>query len=356
MSQAPPSAVQVPARHPFDLSALEAWMQKHVAGFSGHIELERYQGGQSNPTFLLRSAGQRYVLRSKPAPAAKLLPSAHAIEREFKVISALAGTGVPVPQVHALCEDEGVIGRAFFIMECMEGRVFWDPVLPGMSSAERSDIYDDMNRVLATLHSVDYGAHGLAGFGRTGGYLPRQIARWSKQYRASETGQIEAMDRLIEWLPENIPASEETTLVHGDYRIDNLIFHPSEPRVIAVVDWELSTLGHPLADFAYHCMSRHVPRERFRGMGGIDLQALGIPGEDEYIEAYCRRTGRSQIADWDFYLAYNMFRMAAILQGIMKRNVDGIAASHEAQQVGQETRPMAELAWHYALKINHAKP
>ena len=331
-------------------------MQKHVAGFSGQIELERYQGGQSNPTFLLRSAGQRYVLRSKPAPAAKLLPSAHAIEREFKVIAALAGTGVPVPQVHALCEDEGVIGRAFFIMECMEGRVFWDPVLPGMSSAERSGIYDDMNRILATLHSVDYSARGLAGFGRPGGYLARQIARWSKQYRASETEKIEAMDRLIDWLPGNIPVSDETTLVHGDYRIDNLIFHPSEPAVVAVVDWELSTLGHPLADFAYHCMSRHVPRERFRGMGGMDLQALGIPAEDEYIEAYCRRTGRSHIEDWDFYLAYNMFRMAAILQGIMKRNVDGIAASHEAQQVGQETRPMAELAWHYALKINHAKP
>ncbi|OGA00081.1 MAG: aminoglycoside phosphotransferase, partial [Betaproteobacteria bacterium RIFCSPLOWO2_02_FULL_62_17] len=285
MSQAPPGATQVPARQLFDLSALEAWMQKHVAGFSGQIELERYQGGQSNPTFLLRSAGQRYVLRSKPAPAAKLLPSAHAIEREFKVIAALAGTGVPVPQVHALCEDEGVIGRAFFIMECMEGRVFWDPVLPGMSSAERSGIYDDMNRILATLHSVDYSARGLAGFGRPGGYLARQIARWSKQYRASETEKIEAMDRLIDWLPGNIPASDETTLVHGDFRIDNLIFHPSEPRVVAVVDWELSTLGHPLADFAYHCMSRHVPRERFRGMGGMDLQALGIPAEDEYIEA-----------------------------------------------------------------------
>ena len=356
MSQTPLGAEQVPARHPFDLSALEAWMQKHVAGFSGQIELERYQGGQSNPTFLLRSGGRRYVLRSKPAPAAKLLPSAHAIEREFKVIAALAGTGVPVPQVHALCEDEGVIGRAFFIMACVDGRVFWDPMLPGMSPAERARIYDDMNRVLATLHSIDCDARGLAGFGRSGGYLARQIARWSKQYRASETEKIEAMDRLIDWLPGNIPASDETTLVHGDYRIDNLIFHPSEPAVVAVVDWELSTLGHPLADFAYHCMSRHVPRERFRGMGGMDLQALGIPAEDEYIEAYCRRTGRSRIEDWDFYLAYNMFRMAAILQGIMKRNVDGIAASHEALEVGQETWPMAELAWQYALKINSAKP
>jgi len=330
-------------------------MHKHVPDFSGHIELERYQGGQSNPTFLLRSGEQRYVLRSKPAPAAKLLPSAHAIEREFKVISALAGTDVPAPRVHALCEDEGVIGRAFFIMECVNGRVLWDPGLPGMSSTERALIYDDMNRVLATLHLVDYTARGLADFGRPGGYLARQISRWSRQYRASETGKIEAMDRLIDWLPKYIPASDETTLVHGDFRIDNLIFHPSEPRVVAVVDWELSTLGHPLADFAYHCMSRHVPRERFRGMGGIDLQALGIPSEEEYVEAYCRRTGRSQIADWDFYLAYNMFRMAAILQGIMKRNVDGIAASHEAQQVGLEAPPMAELALHYLLKSRNGK-
>lgn len=355
MSQAPPDATQVQARHPFDLPALEAWMHRHVDGFSGHIELERYQGGQSNPTFLLRAGEQRYVLRSKPAPAAMLLPSAHAIEREFKVIAALAASGVPAPRVHALCEDEGVIGRAFFIMECVDGRVLWDPLLPGMSSPERARIYDDMNRVLATLHSVDYNARGLAGFGRQGGYMARQIARWSKQYRASETGKIEAMDRLIEWLPETIPASDETTLVHGDFRIDNLIFHPSEPRVVAVVDWELSTLGHPLADFAYHCMSRHVPRERFRGMGGVDLHALGIPGEDEYIEAYCRLTGRSGIADWDFYLAYNMFRMAAILQGIMKRNVDGIAASHEAQQVGLEAPPMAELALHYLLRSRNGK-
>jgi aminoglycoside phosphotransferase (APT) family kinase protein len=350
MTQASTEKATTP-RAPFDLAALEAWMRSHVDGFSGHITPKQYEGGQSNPTYLLSTGAERYVMRSKPAPAAKLLPSAHAIDREYRIISALAGTDVPVPHSYALCEDEAVIGRAFFIMACVQGRVFWDPALPGLSPPERTAIYDDMNRVLSALHSVDYKARGLADFGRPGGYLARQIARWSKQYRASETEKIEAMDRLIAWLPQNIPASDETSIVHGDFRIDNLIFHETEPRIVAVVDWELSTLGHPLADLAYHCLSRHTPRERFRGMGGLDLEALGIPNEHEYLGAYCRRTGRSSVEHWDFYLVYNMFRMAAILQGIMKRHVDGIAASAEAQQAGLEARPMAELGWQHALKI-----
>jgi aminoglycoside phosphotransferase (APT) family kinase protein len=326
-------------------------MRSHFGGLDGPLQLEQYPGGQSNPTFRIRAGDKRYVLRCKPAPAAKLLPSAHAIEREFRIISALAGSGVPVPATHLLCEDESVIGRAFFIMQCVEGRVFWEPALPGISASERALCYDDMNRVLAALHSVDYAAVGLADFGKSGGYLARQIARWSKQYKASETEHIDAMDRLMSWLPEHIPARDDTSVVHGDYRIDNLIFHPVEPRVIAVVDWELSTLGHPLADLAYHCLSRHVPQDGFRGMGGIDLAALGIPDEEAYLDAYCRRTGRDEIPDWDFYLAYNMFRMAAILQGIMKRHVDGIAASQEAEKAGREARPMAELGWRYVQKM-----
>jgi len=351
MTQVSTDKATTPATAPFDLAALEAWMRSHVDGSSGRITLKQYEGGQSNPTYLLSTGEDRYVMRSKPAPAAKLLPSAHAIEREYKIISALAGTDVPVPRSYALCEDEAVIGRAFFIMACVEGRVFWDPALAGLSPAERTAIYDDMNRVLSALHSVDYKARGLADFGRPGGYLERQITRWSRQYRASETETIEAMDSLIAWLPANIPASDETSIVHGDFRIDNLIFHQTEPRIVAVVDWELSTLGHPLADLAYHCLSRHTPRDRFRGMGGLDLEGLGIPNEDEYLGAYCRRTGRSGVDHWDFYLAYNMFRMAAILQGIMKRHVDGIAASSEARQAGLEARPMAELGWSYAMKM-----
>ena len=230
-----PTAAQLP----FSVQELERWMRSHLAGFSGTVQLEQYPGGQSNPTFRIAAGEKRYVLRCKPAPAAKLLPSAHAIEREFRVISALAGTGVPVPVAHGLREDESVIGRAFYIMGCVEGRVFWDPALPGIPASERARCYDDMNRVLAALHAVDYAAAGLSDFGKSGGYLARQIARWSKQYKASETDRIDAMDRLMSWLPENIPAFDDTSVVHGDYRIDNLIFHPAEPRVIAVVDWEL---------------------------------------------------------------------------------------------------------------------
>jgi aminoglycoside phosphotransferase (APT) family kinase protein len=335
----------------FDVARLEAYLSAHVDGFSGKLEVEQFKGGQSNPTYRLNAGGKRYVMRSKPAPQAKLLPSAHAVEREFRVISALGQTDIPVPRTYALCEDEGVIGRAFYIMDCVEGRVLWDQTLPGMANAERNAIYDEMNRVIAALHKVDYQAIGLTDYGRPGNYFARQIGRWSKQYQASETEKIEAMDNLIAWLPNNIPAGDETAIVHGDYRLDNLIFHPTEPRILAILDWELSTLGHPLADFSYHCMSWHIAPGNFRGIGGLDLKSMGIPTEAEYVAEYCRRTGRERIDNWDFYLAYNMFRIAGILQGIMKRAVDGTAASAHALDAGKRAKPMAELGWKYAQKV-----
>jgi len=342
--------IAVQERHRLDSAALEKYLRGRIEEFAGPIAVEQFKGGQSNPTYLVTSAGGRYVLRAKPGPAAKLLPSAHAVDREFRVISALRAAGIPVPRAYCLCEDESVIGRAFYVMEYVEGRVLWDQSLPGMSRSERAAIYDEMNRVIAALHRVDWQAAGLSDFGRPGNYLARQVARWSKQYRASETGRIEAMDRLIEWLPGSVPPGDETAVVHGDYRMDNLIFHPSEPRILAVLDWELSTLGHPLADFSYHCMAWHIPPGKFRGIAGLDLESLGIPGEAQYIAAYCARTGRAGIDHWNFYLAYNLFRIAAILQGVMKRALDGTAASREAQDAGARARPLAELGWQYAEK------
>ncbi|EHR71548.1 putative aminoglycoside phosphotransferase [Burkholderiales bacterium JOSHI_001] len=347
----------VAAQHQFDTTALAGWLQTHVAGFEGPLQVEQFKGGQSNPTYKLITPARAYVMRAKPGPVAKLLPSAHAIEREYRVMRALAATEVPVAQMHALCEDEAVIGRAFYIMQCVEGRVMWDQGLPGMQRAERGAIYDEMNRVMAALHQVDVAAVGLADYGKPGNYFERQVGRWSKQYQASITQPIEAMDRLIEWLPARIPAlardDSQVAVVHGDYRLDNLIFHPTEARILAVLDWELSTLGHPLADFSYHCMSWHIPNGLFRGIGGLDLDALGIPPEGAYIERYCERTGRTaQLAalrqDWNFYLAYNLFRIAAILQGIAKRVEAGTAASAEARASGAGARPLAELGWRFA--------
>ena len=340
----------VSERQKFDVEALQDYMRKHVEGFAGELSVEQFQGGQSNPTFkLTASNGQRYVLRTKPAPAAQLLASAHAIDREFRVMDALHRAGFPAARQYALCTDESVIGRAFYIMEFIEGRVLWDQSLPGMSQAERAAIYDEMNRVIAQLHCIDYAAIGLADYGKPGNYFARQIDRWTRQYKASETEKIEAMDALIEWLPQNIPPGDDTSIVHGDYRLDNMIFHPTEPKILAVLDWELSTLGHPLADFAYHCMSWHIPNGQFRGIGGLDLEALGIPAEEDYIARYCERTGKTvRKEDFNFYLAYNMFRLAGILQGIMKRYVDGTAASEQALKNGQQARPMAELGWRYA--------
>jgi aminoglycoside phosphotransferase (APT) family kinase protein len=340
----------VSERQKFDLGALREYMRQHVDGFSGDLSAEQFKGGQSNPTFKLNAGGKSYVLRTKPGPAAKLLASAHAIDREFRVMDALNKAGFPAAKQYALCTDESVIGRAFYIMDFVDGRVLWDQSLPGMSNSERSAHYDEMNRVMSQLHTIDYAAIGLADYGKPGNYFARQIDRWTRQYKASETEQIEAMDKLIEWLPQNIPAGDATSIVHGDYRLDNMIFHPTEPRVLAVLDWELSTLGHPLADFSYHCMSWHIAPGQFRGIAGLDHKSLGIPSEEEYIARYSERTGTPiRTEDWDFYLAYNMFRMAGILQGIMKRYVDGTAASEQALKSGQAARPMAETGWRYAM-------
>jgi aminoglycoside phosphotransferase (APT) family kinase protein len=336
----------VEERHRIDTGALERMLGFRIA------TLEQFKGGQSNPTYRLTSAdGRKFVLRRKPP--GKLLPSAHAVDREYRVISALHPTGFPVARPHVLCEDESVIGTAFYVMDYVEGRVLWDQSLPGMTKSERHAIWEELNRVIAHLHSLDYRALGLEEFGKPGNYIARQVARWSKQYQASETEPIRAMHDLIAWLPNNIPPETGTTVVHGDFRLDNVIFHPREPKILAVLDWELSTLGDPLADFAYHCMSWHIPPGQFRGIGGLDLVALGIPTEAEYVRMYCKRTGRDGIeaSHWDFYMAYNLFRIAAILQGIAKRVVDGTAASAHARDAGSRARPMAELGWQQVEKI-----
>jgi len=291
------------------------------------------------------------VLRRKPP--GKLLPSAHAVDREFKVISALHKVGFPVAKPHALCEDDAVIGTAFYVMDFVAGRVLWDPALPGMTKQQRAAIWDEQNRVISLLHTIDFQKIGLSDFGKPGNYIGRQVERWSKQYRASETQKIPSMDGLIDWLPKNIPPEAGTSVVHGDFRLDNTIFHPSEPRILAVLDWELSTLGDPLADFAYHCMSWHIPPDKFRGMGGLDLAQLGIPSESEYLNKYLERTRRAAIDSkvWDFYLAYNLFRIAAICQGIAKRVLDGTAASQHAQEAASKTVPLADLGWQQVQKI-----
>ncbi len=348
----------VPLDQAFDQDALARWLQRNVGGYQGPLQLRAFKGGQSNPTYQLITPERTYVMRCKPAPAAKLLPSAHAIEREFAVMSGLSGSAVPVPEMLALCEDETVIGRAFYIMSYVPGRIFWDQSLPGMTPAQRGEIYQEMNRVMAALHQVDFAAVGLADYGRPGNYFERQISRWSKQYQASITSPINEMDQLMAWLPKNIPDMARdpsmVSIVHGDYRMDNLVFHPNEPRVIAVLDWELSTLGHPLADFSYHCMAWHISPGAFRGIGGLDLPSLGIPAESQYIADYCARTGfasPAQVsADWCFYMAYNLFRMAAILQGIGKRIESGTAASAQARSAAAGARPLALLAWQFAQR------
>lgn len=348
----------VASEHAVDIERLEGWLKRRIPGFEGPLTVEMFRGGQSNPTYKLLTPTQSYVMRAKPGPVAKLLPSAHAIEREYAVMHALSATAVPVARMFALCEDESVIGRAFYIMEFVSGRVLWDQSLPGLLPGQRRELYLEMNRVLAELHKIRPADIGLASFGKPGNYFERQIGRWSKQYLASVTQPIDEMDRLMAWLPANIPprARDDSlvSVVHGDYRLDNLIFHPQEARVLAVLDWELSTLGHPLADFAYHCMAWHIPPGAFRGIGGLDHHRLGIPGEDEYIRLYCDRTGLAAPddlrADWNFYLAYNLFRIAAILQGIAKRVEAGTASSAQARASGAGARPMAALAWQFARK------
>jgi len=343
-------------KHALDVSALTAWLQARLPGFQGPVTVEMFKGGQSNPTYKLVTPSGTYVMRSKPAPVSQLLPSAHAIEREYALMSGLAGTAVPVPRMMCICEDESVIGRAFYLMEYMEGRVLWDQSLPGMTPQQRGEIYNETNRVMAALHSVDFARQGLSGYGKPGNYFDRQIGRWSRQYLASITQPIPEMDLLMEWLPKSIPAMARdesmVSIVHGDFRLDNLVFDAQRPKVIAVLDWELSTLGHPLADFSYHCMAWHIPNGVFRGIGGLDLAALGIPSEEEYIRLYCERsqltTPEQLKQDWNFYMAYNMFRMAAILQGIAKRAQSGTASSAQAESSGAGARPLAEMAWRFA--------
>lgn len=346
----------VSEKHQFDLAALTAWLEKNLEGFAGPLSVEMFKGGQSNPTYKLNTPSKSYVMRAKPGPVAKLLPSAHAVEREFAVMQGLQGTDVPVPRMYCLCEDESVIGRAFYVMEFMQGRVLWDQSLPGMDRAQRGAIYNEMNRVISALHTVKFADRGLGGYGKPGNYFERQIGRWSKQYTASITQPITEMDQLMEWLPKNIPAMARddslVSIVHGDYRLDNLMFDAQQPKVLAVLDWELSTLGHPLADFSYHCMAWHIPPGSFRGIAGLDFDALGIPQEDEYIRMYCDRTGlvrpEQLKADWNFYMAYNMFRIAAILQGIGKRVEAGTASSAQAVSSAAGARPLAQMAWKFA--------
>lgn len=336
-------------QHRFDEARLAAWMKENVAGFGGPVVVEQFKGGQSNPTYRVSAGGKAYVLRRKPP--GKLLPSAHAVDREYRIITALAETDVPVPRTYALCRDDAVIGTAFYVMDYVAGRVFWDPTLPELARHERRPIFEAMNGVIARLHRVDYASIGLADYGRPGSYAMRQIDRWTKQYRASETETIPAMDRLIDWLPKNAPADEETSIIHGDFRIDNMIFHPTEPRVVAVLDWELSTLGNPLADFAYHMMPWRLGSAAYRGLMDYDLAALGIPSEGEGCALYCRRTGRTSLPHWDFYIAFNMFRLAAILQGIMGRVREGTAASLRAAEAGARAKAIAEAGWQQAERL-----
>lgn len=339
----------------FDVVALEAYLRARLADFAGQLTVRQFPGGQSNPTYLLSTPGRRYVLRRKPP--GPLLPSAHAIDREYRVMEALAArTDVPVARPLLLCDDEAVIGTPFYVMEHVEGRIFWDPALPELPREERRACFEAMNAALACLHGVDPAAAGLADFGRSDGYVARQIARWSKQYLADQAaGRDPVMDRLIEWLPRHLPAREPApAIVHGDFRIDNLIFDPREPRVVAIMDWELSTLGDPYADFAYHLMMYRMANDAIPGLLGRDVAALGLPTEDEYVAAYCRRRGITALPDLDFYLAFCMFRLAAIFHGIRGRVARGTAVSPQARRYAAEVEGMAALAWQQARRAGAA--
>ncbi len=327
-----------------DIAELGRYLQAHIEGFDGLQAAEKFPGGQSNPTFLLTADSGKYVLRRKPP--GELLKSAHAVDREFRVITALADTDVPVASGYHLCEDDDVIGSMFYVMAHVDGRIFWNPALPDLANAERSAIFDEMNRVLAALHGVDVNAVGLDDYGKPGNYFERQVGRWSKQYLAAETETIDPMDELMRWLPEHMPDDDgQVALVHGDYRLDNMIFDPTEARILAIVDWELSTLGHPLADLAYQCMQWRLPNTGIsKGLADIDRAAIGIPTEAEYVETYCRRTGRAGISDWTFCLAFSFFRLASIVQGVLKRALDGNASNIQAMQIGKMARPLAQAA------------
>ena len=329
--------------HRFDEAALAGWLEDKVAGYAGPLTVSQFSGGQSNPTYKLHTPGRDYVLRRKPPGV--LLKGAHAVEREHRVISALHAADFPTPKTYGLCEDEAVIGTPFYVMDMVEGRNFWNTAFPDVSRDERAALFDAMNATIASLHSIDPVAVGLGDYGRPGNYFERQIGRWSKQYLDdSDAGRVAAMDRLIEWLPANIPPGDEASIVHGDFRCDNMLFHPTEPRVVAVLDWELSTLGHPLADFAYHLMVYRMPPGFSTGLAGLDLPALNIPSEADYVAAYCRRTGREGIDRLDFYLAFSLFRLAAIIHGIKGRLIRGTASSPQAAEAAAQLDDIAALA------------
>ena len=338
-------AILTPVReaHRFDESALDIYLKKNLQGYTGPLAVQQFEGGQSNPTFLLTAGGKRYVLRKKPP--GKLLPSAHQVDREFRVMKALQKTAVPVPEMYLLCEDDSIIGTPFFVMQYVQGRILTDIALPGMTPAERRAIYFDMVRVLAALHAVDYAALGLENYGKPGNYFSRQIGRWSKQYVAAKTDEIPSMERLMEYLPANVPADDTSCIVHGDYRMGNMLFHPTEPKVVALLDWELSTLGHPLADLGYCCMFYHSGIAGRPSLEGQIDPARGIPTEEEFLEEYCRLSGHCTIPNWNFYLAFSFFRLASILQGVYKRGIMGNASSTEAIERGRMAREIADLAW-----------
>ena len=328
----------VDERLKIDSANLQPWINEYVPNAGKIKAIEQFKGGQSNPTYKIITESKNLVLRRKPP--GKLLPSAHAVDREYKVITALYETDVPVPKTYGLCEDEDVAGTAFFVMDFLDGDLFWDPMIPSMTNRDRTEIYKNKNKTLAKLHSVDYKKIGLEDYGKPGNYVARQVSRWSKQYRASETDNIEAMNNLIDWLPKNIPDDDETTIVHGDYRLDNMILKNNE--VVGILDWELSTLGHPIADFSYHCLSWRT-QEAFWDQA--KLKELGIPSEREYMEMYCENSGKDLSNNWEFYMAFNMFKIAGILQGILGRVRDGTAASKHAEERGNMVFPLSEAAW-----------
>jgi aminoglycoside phosphotransferase (APT) family kinase protein len=336
----------VDERHRIDEGKLETWLIENVRGYAGPLEVRQFKGGQSNPTYQLVTPNKKYVLRRKPP--GKLLPSAHAVDREYRVITALYPTGFPVAESYGLCTDDSVIGTMFYVMDNVEGRILWDGQLPDYAPSDRAAIYDAMNKTLAGLHNTDVDAIGMSDFGKPGNYFSRQIDRWTKQYKLSETQTIPSMDKLIDWLPNNIPAGETVSIVHGDYRLDNMVLHATENRVAAVLDWELCTLGDPLADFTYQLMQWIMPGEQRGGLAGLDLKAMGIPSIEEYVAMYCERTGRSGIENLDFYFAYNSFRLAGICQGIVGRVRDGTAASPHAVAMGERVAPLADIAWKHA--------
>ncbi|MFD0849019.1 phosphotransferase [Sphingosinicella xenopeptidilytica] len=334
----------------FDILALDRWMKDHVDGFAGPLTIEQFKGGQSNPTYKLTTPQRSYVLRRKPP--GQLLKGAHAVDREARVLMALGRAGFPVAHVYGLCTDETVIGTWFYVTAMVEGRIFWDATMPGMSPGARAAHFDAMNDAIAALHSIDFIAIGLADFGRSGNYFERQIARWSKQYlEDAEAGRDPNMDRLVDWLPRHIPAGDETSIVHGDFRCDNMIFHPTEPRVLAVLDWELSTLGHPGADFAYHAMMFRMPPHIVAGLGGADFAALGIPSEADYLSAYCAQRGLAGMPGYDFYIAFNFFRLAAIFHGIKGRVLRGTASSAQARERVAVLPELMAIAWRQAERV-----